>query len=367
MTAVLAATGLYTPEQGITNAELVESYNAFVDLRNAENPDAEPLQKSSVEFIEKASGIKHRYVLDKEGVLDPRRMKPCLDTRDDDAVSIQAELGVKAVNDALANAGITADDVDIFICAASNMQRAYPAMAVEIQQACGNTGAYAYDVNVACSSATFGLDAAASAIESGRARTVVVVNPEICSAHLNWENRDCHFIFGDVATAIVLRHSDDVPADTGWKIMRRSLVTQFSNNIRNNLGFLNRTEADPRTPWDLVFKQEGRKVFKDVCPMVAQLITKQCKDEGIEPGSLKRMWLHQANINMNNLIAKSVLGRVPDAVDAPVILDEYANTSSAGSVIAFHKYSDDFAAGEQGMICSFGAGYSVGSVLVEKR
>jgi beta-ketodecanoyl-[acyl-carrier-protein] synthase len=69
---------------------------------------------------------------------------------------------------------------------------------------------------------------------------------------------------------------------------------------------------------------------------------------------------------MNALIARRVLGRDPSREEAPVVLDEYANTSSAGSIIAFHKNSSDFKPGEKGLICSFGAGYSAGTVFVEK-
>ena len=70
---------------------------------------------------------------------------------------------------------------------------------------------------------------------------------------------------------------------------------------------------------------------------------------------------------MNQLIAKRVLGRDASEEEAPTILDVYANTSSAGSVIAFHKYRDDFKPGELGVLCSFGAGYSIGSVVLKKR
>jgi beta-ketodecanoyl-[acyl-carrier-protein] synthase len=78
------------------------------------------------------------------------------------------------------------------------------------------------------------------------------------------------------------------------------------------------------------------------------------------------MWLHQANQNMNDLIARKVLGRDPTATEAPTILDTYANTSSAGSVIAFHKYNDDLLTGQLGILCSFGAGYSIGSALLQR-
>ena len=101
--------------------------------------------------------------------------------------------------------------------------------------------------------------------------------------------------------------------------------------------------------------------------MVSEMILEHAGDLGIEPSSLKRLWLHQANINMNELIGRRVLGREPTREENVVILDEYANTSSAGSIIAFHKHSADLSAGDLGLICSFGAGYSAGTVFVRKR
>ncbi len=78
------------------------------------------------------------------------------------------------------------------------------------------------------------------------------------------------------------------------------------------------------------------------------------------------MWLHQANINMNLFVARQLLGRDAEFDEAPVVLDDYANTASAGSIIAFHKYHEDLFPGDKGIICSFGAGYSIGSLIVEK-
>ena len=112
--------------------------------------------------------------------------------------------------------------------------------------------------------------------------------------------------------------------------------------------------------------QEGRKVFKEVVPMVSELISSHLGDVGIAPDAVKRFWLHQANLAMNEFIARKVLGRDATREEAPGVLDDYANTSSAGSIIAFHKHSADFNAGEIGVICGFGAGYSAGSVIVRK-
>ncbi len=369
---VISGTGLWTPAESITNEELVASFNRYVEQFNEANADAiaagelDALQPSSAEFIEKASGIKQRYVLNKSGVLDPQRLAPSIPERSDDEISVQAEIAVKAIQQALENAGRTPEDVDAILVACSNMQRPYPAMAVEIQHYLGMTRGWGYDMNVACSSATFGLQAAVDSLRSGSSQCIVVVNPEICSGHLAWEDRDCHFIFGDVATAMVLELEDNASSDNQWRVLGTKLATQFSNNIRNNFGFLNRADESGIGARDKLFRQEGRKVFREVCPMVAKQISTHLGELDIEAKDLSRMWLHQANLAMNQFIARRVLGREATTEEAPVILDEYANTSSAGSVIAFHKHNQDLNKGDRGVICSFGAGYSIGSVIVEK-
>ena len=366
----ITGTGVFTPGEIISNDELVVAFNAYAERFNAEHSEAiaagevEAKEPSSSDFIVSASGIEQRYVMNKSGVLDPGIMHPVLPARPDDAPSIMAEMALDAAGKALAQAGRKASDVDLVICAASNHERAYPAIAIEIQELMG-AGGFAFDMNVACSSATFGLQAAADMVRAGTATCVVIVNPEICSAHLEWRDRDCHFIFGDVCTAAVV-----APAETaqGAHFLIRSTrcATQFSNNIRNNNGYLRRTRpGQMEDRRDMQFMQEGRKVFKEVLPLVSKHIADHMAAEGVEAADLKRLWLHQANKSMNDFIGRKVLGRVPSPREQPNILQDYANTSSAGSIIAFSKYSGDLEPGDTGLICSFGAGYSVGSVLVE--
>jgi beta-ketodecanoyl-[acyl-carrier-protein] synthase len=369
-TIVISGTGLYDPPHSISNEELVTAFNAFVHRYNQRNQalieagELEPLQESSPEFIVKASGILNRRVMDKDGILNPERMCPSLPRRANEELSIQAEMAVAAARDALTAADKTAADVDAVLVACSNMQRAYPAMAIEVQNALGITG-FGFDMNVACSSATFGIQTAVDMLRNDSARCVLMVNPEICSGHLNFRDRDCHFIFGDVCTAVILERAETCTAKEAFEVLGTKLLTQFSNNIRNNAGFLNRAEA-PAEEADRLFVQQGRKVFKEVSPAVATLIKAHLDELGLTTSDLQRFWLHQANLNMNLLIIRKVLNRDPTPEEAPIVLDEYANTSSAGSIIAFHKYRRDLATGNLGLICSFGAGYSVGNVVVRK-
>ncbi|MGQ7263324.1 beta-ketoacyl-ACP synthase III [Vreelandella sp. V005] len=368
---VITGTGLYTPEHAIDNAALVAAFNAWVDGENEQHAEAiakgerEPLAYSSSEFIEKASGIKSRYVLDASGILDPQRMRPKLPQRSNDEPSLQCEMAAEAARQSLATAHVDAADIELVIVACSNLERAYPAVAVEVQQMLG-AGGYGFDMNVACSSATFALETAANAIASGSVKRALVVNPEICSAHLNFRDRDSHFIFGDACTAVVLENSAVAVADEQYEILGTRLITKFSNAIRNNSGFLNRvTDSDPLA-LDKLFVQEGRRVFKEVCPMVAKLISDHLASLELSGSDLKRMWLHQANRHMNDLIARKVLGYDPSETEAPIILDRYANTSSAGSIIAFHLHREQFNQGDVGVICSFGAGYSAGSIVIRR-
>lgn len=368
----ISGTGLFVPSQTITNDELVESFNAYVAKFNEAHAaeiasgELQPLQPSNSAFIESASGIKQRYVMEKEGILNPDRLHPYFKERPNSELSMMAEIAVDAGRKAMDAAGLTADQIDAVICSASNMQRAYPAMAIEIQEALGIQG-FGYDMNVACSSATFGIEQAVNAVRSGTARAVLMVNPEITSGHQAWLDRDCHFIFGDVCTAVIVQRLEDAKPGS-WEVLGTKLATKFSNNIRNNFGFLNRSEDAKPDARDKLFMQEGRKVFKEVCPMAAEHMSTHLESLGLNSANdVRRYWLHQANLAMNQLIAKKLLGNSDFSADkAPVILDEFANTASAGSVIAFHRHSEDLASGDVGVICSFGAGYSIGSVVVRK-
>ncbi|MCQ3034045.1 beta-ketoacyl-ACP synthase III [Pseudomonas syringae] len=369
---VISGTGLYTPANSISNEELVQSFNTYIAQFNSENAAAiergevQALTESNAAFIEKASGIKSRFVMDKDGILDPHRMKPRLPERSNDEWSILCQMGVAAAEQALQRAGKTAADVDGVIVACSNLQRAYPAISIEIQAALGVQG-FGFDMNVACSSATFGIQAASNSVQLGQARAVLVVSPEICTAHLNFRDRDSHFIFGDAATAVLVERADLATSAHQFDILGTKLLTSFSNNIRNNFGFLNRTAEEGEGAPDKLFVQEGRKVFREVCPMVAELVGSHLHENSLNVSDVQRFWLHQANLSMNHLIVKKLLGRDASVEEAPVILDTYANTSSAGSVIAFHTYQDDLPSGALGVLSSFGAGYSIGSVILRKR
>jgi beta-ketodecanoyl-[acyl-carrier-protein] synthase len=368
----ISGTGLFTPKESISNEELVSSFNKFVDEYNESNKESiqkgeiSALEKSNADFIEKASGVKSRYVQDKSGILDTSFMRPKLRERSENELSNLAEIGSIAARDAISNAKIDPENIDAVIVACSNLERPYPAIAIEIQNELRIKG-FAYDMNVACSSATFGIQNIYDMIKSGSIRSAVMINPEMCSGHLNFKDRDCHFIFGDVATAVVLEElKEEQVSDNCYEVLGTKLLTEFSNNIRNNYGFLNNSSPEGIGKADKLFHQNGRKVFKEVVPKVASLIKDHLESHSIDINNIKGMYLHQANESMNKLISKYLLGFEADQSLAPIVLDEYANTSSAGSIIAFHKNNENLSKNDLAIICSFGAGYSIGNVIVKK-
>ena len=368
---VISGVGVWNPPSSITNHELVEAYNGYAEKFNADNAsaikdgslNAKPL--SSAEFIEKASGIKSRYVYVKEGVLDIERMRPKIPLRADDELSHQAEMAVNGAKLALAEANKSASQVDAVIVSCAYTERSYPAIAIEVQDALGIDG-FGFDMLVACSAATFAMQRAYEMVKAGTAKCVLVINPELTSPQVNYKDRDSHFIFGDVATAIVIEQQSSCTSEHSYEILGTKAVTKFSNNIRSNFGYVSHAKDDDPFSEANLFRQNGRGVFKEVCPMAAQHIADHLASLNYQPSDLTRWWLHQANINMNILISKRLLGRDATAEEAPIVLDEYANTASAGSIIAFALHHKDLATGNIGVICSFGAGYSIGSLVIKK-
>ena len=369
---VISGTGLWKPENTITNEELVESYNAYADKYNAENEaliasgELATKPHSSAGFIEKASGIKSRYIYKKEGALDINRMMPIIPVRLDEALSDQAEIAIHAAKKAMIAANKTAKDIDAVIVACAYTQRSYPAIAIEVQGALGIEG-FGFDMLVACSAATFGLHRGYEMIKAGTANCVMIINPELTSPQVNYKDRDSHFIFGDVSMATILEKAETATSNHQYKILSTKALTHFSNSIRSNFGYvLNANNGNPLAA-EQYFYQLGRKVFKEVCPMAAKHIGDHIANHDLAPANIKRWWLHQANINMNRLICKMLLDRQASQEEAPIVLDEFANTASAGSLIAFNLYNEDLESGDYGLICSFGAGYSIGSLLVQKQ
>ena len=362
--------GVWHPPTVLTNDELCAAFNEFARRDNDKHAaeiaagKREPLKESTPEFVVKASGIKRRYVEDKSGLVDPERMCPNIPDRPEDALSIQAEYAINAAKPALQRAGRSGEDVDFIVLGAANLQRMYPAISIEVQNALGGQGS-GIDLSLGCSAATGAAIVASQAVQTGAAKCALVVVPELTTGHMNWRDRDSHFIFGDASVALVIEPVDRARPGS-WEIVSHKMMSKWSNSIRNNAGYLDR--CDPSVePGTRLFHQAGRRVFKDVVPMASKFIADHVTENGLTPAQVSRFWLHQANQKLNEAVAEWMLGRKVTREEAPIILDEYGNTASAGSLIAFSHHNEDLAKGSYGVMSSFGAGYSLASLLLQRR
>jgi beta-ketodecanoyl-[acyl-carrier-protein] synthase len=369
---VISGSGVYLPEDNLSNQELVQSYNSFIDKAQSAGESSEASGERTAtyvteQFIYKASGIQNRRVIDKQGILDVDRMKPRISRRHESELSLQAEMAVHAARAALCNAKVRAQDLDLVIVASTSLERAYPAIAIEVQNSLG-AGGCAFDMSVACSSATFAIQVAANAITAGNASRALVVTPELATAQVNFRDKQSHFIFGDGSAALILEAEEICTNDRAFRILGAELKTRFSNAIRNDFGFLNRcTEYNLDDDAAFTFRQNGIKVIRDVVPLASKHVTDHLTKLAISPREISRVWLHQANANLNRLVYHRVFHELPQEHRAPNILKDYGNLGSAGSIVAFSQFHDDLDKGSLGIICSFGAGYSVGSIVVKRN
>ena len=367
--AAISGIGVEIPEARITNDELVASFNAWVDKENVARAAAgEPLlMKSDTDFILYASGVKERRVLVLDGILDPERMAPRIPPRDDSELSVMAEFGVKSARKALDHAGLKGSDIDMVICAASHHQRPYPAIGIEIQHALGIEGT-AFDMGLGCSSAVAALHVALNFVRTGAQRRVLIVTPEIITGMLNFRDRQTHFIFGDASISMVVERLDQGEERRGrFEVVDTRNWTQFSNNIRTNYGFLLRAGQDDPSKVDMrgnMIKQVGNKVFKEVTVAGHRFIVGFLAEHGLTPRDIRRFWLHQANARMNAMILKLAFGHDVDHDRAPMVLDRLGNTAAAGAIVALKENHEDMKPGDHGLICAFGAGYSIGGALL---
>lgn len=358
----ITGSGFHVPAGTVTNAELCLAFNAWAD--------ANGMERSSPEFIERASGILERRLVDRDGVLDPERMRPEIPERPDGELALQAEFALAAAKPALEAAGLSGEDIDLVVVGASAIQRPYPAIAIEVQHALGANG-FAYDVLVGCSAGGFGVQLAMQAVANGTARRALVCVPEIPSAYANFRERSSHFILGDASVAFVLepvhvftdRGSAPRPA---FEIVASECLTRYSTNVRNNGGFLNSGAPERRDEPDKLFYQNGRGVYKDITRLVPTFVGAQLAKLGLAPSDVSRYWLHQANRAMLDTIAERLLKAPWDETRVPLPLARYGNTAAAGALLSFAEHHGDLEVGAYGVICAFGAGYSLSCQIVRK-
>ena len=272
-----------------------------------------------------------------------------------------SDLAVIAAQNALADAGVAADEIDLLIVATLSPDMPFPSTACFVQEKIGAKNAYCYDLAAACSGSLYAMETAKNAIATGAANTALIIGAEKMSMLIDWTDRNTCVLFGDGAGAAVLRATGAkrgiMPGVFGSDGSLARLLWAPGGGSRNPVSheMLDRKEH--------LLKMEGREVFKYAVTQMGQSALDALEKNQLTTGDIKLFIAHQANARIIDSIAKRL--HIEDRMFLNV--EKYANTSAAALLIALHEAakSGQITAGDLTLLVAFGGGFTWGANIVE--
>ena len=284
-TVLMTSVGAYLPANVVTNEDL----SAYVD--------------TSDEWIQRRTGITQRhFVADGETT---------------------ADLASHAANQALANAAMQPQDIDLIIVATTTPDNTFPSTATKVQHQIGATGAIAFDVQAVCAGFIYAVDVAEAMLRGGRGRRALVIGAESFSKLLDWQDRTTCVLFGDGAGAVILEITDEA---SDWGI--RSSVLHADGAHRDILY----VDGGPSSTNDVGHvRMEGKEVFRHAVEKLAAVMDEALAAADMQPQDIDWLVPHQANIRIIDAMQKKM--QLPSE---KVILTvaAHANTSAASIPLA---------------------------------
>lgn len=318
--SIVRGCGSYLPERILTNREL------------------ESLVETSDAWIVQRTGIRERHIV-AEG-------------------ETTSQLGIKAAQAALDDAGMSAGDVDLIVCATSTPDYTFPSTATQIQDGLGMHGGAAFDVQAVCTGFIYALATADKFLRSGSHHRAIVIGAETFSKILDWTDRGTCVLFGDGAGAVVLEASEG----QGTLADRGVLTTQLRSDgrYRDRL-YVDGGPGSTGTTGHL--RMEGREVFKFAVGKVIDVVTEAFAETGAEVGDLDWFVPHQAN--------RRIIEASADKLGIPrekvvITVDRHGNTSAASIPLALDAARKDgrIKDGQLVMLEAIGGGFTWGSALL---
>ncbi|NPA33009.1 MAG: ketoacyl-ACP synthase III [Aquificae bacterium] len=303
----ILGTGVYLPKEVLTNEDL------------------EKLVDTSDEWITTRTGIKERRIARRESVV---------------------EMATKASRDALSDAGVKPEELDLIILATLTPQMRFPSTACLLQAQLGAGRVYAFDVSAACSGFLYALDVADSFIKSGKANRVLVVGAERLSEAVDWSDRSTCVLFGDGAGAVVVGKSRD-----GSDILASRMYSDGSLKellYADACGYI---------------RMKGRELFKHAVRSMDEVCREVLSLAGVKPEEVDLVIPHQANVRIINALAEK-LGIPKEKVF--VNIERYGNTSAASIPIALHEAVREgkLKRGDLVLLTAMGGGLTWGAMLL---
>jgi 3-oxoacyl-[acyl-carrier-protein] synthase-3 len=314
--AVVAGTGAYLPTRIMKNAE----FAAFLE--------------TSDEWIRERTGIEERHIA-AEG-------------------EFTSHLATYAAKDALANAKISADAIDLLIVATTTPDDTMPSTATKVQHAIGMTRGAAFDMNAACSGFVYAMSIANSYIVSGAAKNVLVIGAETYSRIMDWKDRGTCILFGDGAAAVVLK------AEEGE---RGVLAVQIASDGQY-VPLLGVSGGVSSTQTAGTLFMAGKEIYRHAVSKMPDAVVKSMETAGLPLTAIDWLVPHQANLRILEGVGNK-LGISSEKVISTV--QKHANTSAASIPLALHEASRDGRL-KQGQIIAcpaLGAGLTWGCFVVK--
>ncbi|WP_077613491.1 beta-ketoacyl-ACP synthase III [Clostridium sp. Marseille-P2415] len=320
MTTKIIGTGSAVPDQVVTNDDLAK----FVD--------------TSDEWIRTRTGIRERRIASSE--------------------SGTSDLAAEAAKEALKNAGVSAEELDIIILATSSADCCFPSGACEVQAAIGAYNAVAFDLSAACTGFIYALHTVQSFFKAGIYKTGLVIGADTLSKLIDWSDRSTCVLFGDGAGAAVVRAEENgvLTMTMGADGSRGSALECGGRTTGNFL-----TGKKPELGY---MTMDGQEVFKFAVKTVPESIKKVLSESGTDIDEIKYFILHQANYRIFESIAKRL--KIP-MEKIPTNLERFGNTSAATIPILLDEMNREgkLQRGDKIILAGFGAGLTWGATLME--
>ena len=321
--AAITGIGAFLPEYRLTNDEL----STMVDTSN--------------EWIMQRIGIKERRIYKEEN-------------------KATSDMAVEAVNQLLEKTNTSPDDIDLVICATITPDRPFPATANVISRKARLANAWSFDISAACSGFIFALTTAASFVEGGRYKKVIVVGADMMSSITDYTDRTTCPLFGDGASAVLLEPTTE----------EIGVIDHINNTDGKGRHYLHMKAGGSKNPASIetignrehYVHQDGKTVFKYAVSRMADVAVEIMKKNNVTPENLAWLVPHQANMRIIEAVARRM---EIDPKQVMINIEKYGNTTAATIPLCLYDYENRLKKGDNIVLAAFGAGFTWGAVYLK--
>lgn len=319
----------------------ITAVNAWVPENIMTNKDMEKFIDTTDEWIQSRTGIKERHILNTPG-------------------EATSDMGARAIEGLLKKRGITADEIELIICATTTPDMQFPATANIISDKVGAKNAWGFDVNAACSGFIFALSTATKFIETGTHKKIIVVGADKMSSIIDYTDRATCVIFGDGGGAVLVE-----PNEEGNGIMDSILRTDGSGRAHLHQkagGSLKPASAETVAAKEHYVYQEGQTVFKFAVTNMADVSAEIMERNHLTSDDISWLIPHQANKRIIDATARR-MGLSDEKVTLNI--ERYGNTTNGTIPLCLWEWESKFKKGDNIIIAAFGGGFTWGAIWLK--